>query len=581
MADFSNSEIAQLLRTVSTALTIKKANIFQSRAYDTAADAIEHLTIETQDLWEEGKLDDIPGVGASLQEYLDELFKTGTVKHFETLKKGIPDVVFELINVPGVGPKTAMELADMGIDTIMDLQKELESGGLIKKGLSEKRAEKLKIGLSEYLSRNDRMLLAFAGIQADRIIEYLKKSPDVEDADALGSLRRQVVTVGDLDFAASSKNPEKVIEWLTKMPGVKEVVSQGEGKIMVVLGSGLHVDLLVGKPESYGALLQHFTGSKHHNIKLRTYAEKHNLSLSEYGVKHIKTGEIIHTRHEDDLYKMIKMQTPPPEIREDNGEIEAALAHKLPTLVEPKQIKGDFHLHSNFPLEPSHGPGANSLEEIVEKAIELGYDYVGLSDHSPGFTTHSPLEIAKLVEKRTKKIEQIKYSYKHIRVQNGLEIDILPDGTLSVPNEVLVTLDYCVAGVHSVHKMSKEDMTERILKALSNPYVHILAHPTIRIINKRNSCDADWDKIFDFCAKNRKLLEINASPSRMDLREDLVRRGLEFGVHYIINTDAHELSQMDNMRFGVSVARRGWTGSKNIVNTNDWTKLSKWFNIKK
>lgn len=577
--NLSNQDVANLLRNVATALTLSKANQFQARAYENAADSIEHATADIQDLWEEGKLDEIPGVGKGLQEHLNELFKTGKVSHFETLMAKFPGVVYQLIKVPGVGPKTALELADKGVKSLEDLEKKLADGSLVKEGFSEKIAEKIKLGVAEFKGLGNRILLPIAGEQAKKIVEYLMKDPNVKQADYLGSLRRRVVTVGDLDFSASTKNSAKTIEHFTQMPEVKQVVSKGENKAMVVLKNGMHSDLLVGPPESYGALLQHFTGGKNHNIHLRTWAEKKGWSISEDGVKDIKTDKITPCKTEEELYKLLGMQTPPPEIREDTGEIEAALKHELPTLVELKDIKGDFHLHSNFPMEPSHGPGVNSLEEIIKKAESLGYDYVGLSDHSPGFTKNSKEKIIKLVETRTKYIQKLKQSTKSIRVLNGLEVDILPDGSISVPDEGLKLLDYSVAGVHSSHKTPKDQMTKRILKALSNPYVKILAHPTGRILNQRQSYDADWEEIFKYCATNKKLLEVNSFPNRLDLRDDLIRQAKEIGCKFIIDTDAHEISQMDNMEYGVSLARRGWLEKEDVVNTWDWKKVAEWFNI--
>jgi DNA polymerase (family 10) len=577
--NFANHEVADLLRNVATALTLQKANSFQVRAYENAADSIEHLTADLGDLWEEDKLDDIPGVGKGLQEHLDELFKTGKVKHFDSLMEDFPKVIYQLIKVPGVGPKTAQELAELGVKNLEDLEEKLEKGTLVEKGFSEKIAEKIKLGVVEYKGLGNRILLPVAGEQAEKIVEYIKKDPHVTQADYLGSLRRRVVTVGDLDFAAATKDPEKTLHHFATMPGVKHVVSEGGYKAMVVLNNGMHVDLLVGDPESYGALLQHFTGGKNHNIHLRTLAEKKGLSLSERGVKDLKTGEVKPIKKESELYAMLGMQTPDPELREDTGEIEAAIKHELPKLVTLGDIKGDMHLHSNFPMEPSHGPGANKLEEIIEKAKSLKYDFVGLSDHSPGFTKNSKDKIIQLIETRTKYIQKLKMSTKNVRVLNGLEIDILTDGSLSVPDEALKTLDYCVAGVHSSHKMPKDEMTNRILKALESPYVDIISHPTGRLLNQRQSYDADWDQIFEYCAKHKKLLEVNSFPNRLDLREDLIRRAKELGCKFIIDTDAHEISQMDNMEYGVSLARRGWLEKEDVVNTWSWEKVEAWFEI--
>ncbi|MBI4036695.1 DNA polymerase/3'-5' exonuclease PolX [Candidatus Daviesbacteria bacterium] len=586
--EYTNAQIAKLLRSVAAAYTLKKiGNIFQIRAYENAADSVEHSTSNIKDLWQEGQLDQIPGIGDKIKEYLDELFKKGKVEHFVSVKKGIPEVVFELLGIPGIGPKTAAKIADLGVKDLRDLKENLKDGKLVKKGLSEKLAQTLLLGLEESGKRDNRMLLPYAFAQAERILKYLKLSPDVEKADFLGSLRRMVATVGDLDFAASSRHPAEVMTHFIKMPQIKRVLDQGDNKASVVLDSNLQVDLLVGHPQSYGALLQHFTGSKSHNIHLRTVAEKKGLSLSEYGVTKVKSKkskvkeeEVIKTETEEELYGMMGMQTPAPEIREDTGEIEAALKHKLPSLIKLEDIKGDLHTHSNYPFEhPSHGLGIDSMENMISKAKQLGYEFIGISDHPPGFSAVSSEAMVKSIEKRTKVIQNIKQNTKSIRVLNGLEIDILADGQLSVPDEALKTLDYCIAGIHSGHRGSKEIITKRILAALENPHVDVLSHPTNRLINERESSDADWDEIFKFCAKNKKLLEINGYPNRLDLRDDLVKPALKYGVKFIINTDAHAKDQMNNMRFGVAVARRGWATKEDIVNSWDWTKLANWFNI--
>ncbi len=584
----SNAKIAKMLRNIAAAYTLKKlGNIFQIRAYETAAGSIEHSTVELQDLWEEGKLSEVSGLGKSIQSYLDELFNTGKVKHFEEVQKGIPEVVFDLLNIPGVGPKTARNLADLGVENLEDLKKKIKAGELVSKGFSAKVAQNIMLGLQSLNQRAHRMLLPYAAAQADKILNYLQQSPDVLQVHPLGSLRRMVATIGDLDFAVSSKQGKEVVDYFCKMADVVRVIDKGENKATVIFKSGVQGDLLVGQPESFGALLQHFTGSKAHNIALRTLANRKGLSLSEYGIRkvtRVKSQESredsIKTETEEEVYQALGMQTPLPEIREDTGEIEAALENKLPVLVELKDIKGDLHLHSNFPIaNPSHGPGVDSIEDIVNKAEALGYEFVGISDHPPGFTAVSKSEITKWVEKRTKFIQELNQRTKSIRVLNGLEIDILGDGNLSVPDEALATLDYCIAGIHSGHRNSKEKITERLIKALENPHIDIISHPTNRLLNERESSEADWEQVFKVAAKNNKLLEINAYPNRLDLRDDLVRQALKFGVKFIINTDAHQVSQMDNMRFGVAVAKRGWVSKKDIVNTWEWTSFAKRFKI--
>lgn len=578
--EFSNQRLAKILRNVAAAYTIKGiGNIFQVRAYENAADSVENSTSEIFDLWQEGKLDQVPGLGQAIRGYLDELFKTGKVKHFEQVQKGIPGVIFDLLEVSGIGPKTAEKIAGLGVKDLEDLKKKLKSGELVEKGFSSKLAQSIMVGLHELNQRGNRMLLPYGFAQADKILEYLKKSKDVIDAHPLGSLRRMVATVGDLDFSVSSNEPKKVIEYFCKLPGKMRILDQGDFKASIILQSGVRIDLLVGKPASYGALLQHFTGSKSHNIKLRTLANEQGYSLSEYGIKRMEGGKLVKTETEEEFYGLLKMDVPPPEIREDTGEVEAAIEHNLPELVNLGDIKGDLHLHSSFPIEkPSHAPGVNSIEEIIEKAEQLSYKYIGLSDHSPS-PTLAKERIKATIEKRTKSIQEIKKSNKSIRVLNGLEIDILGNGSLSVPEEALETLDYCIAGIHSGHRGSRDEITKRLISALNNPHVDIISHPTNRLLDERDSSEAEWEEIFKLVAEKGKVLEINAYPNRLDLRDDLVRGAKKYGVKFIINTDAHEVSQMDNMKFGVAVARRGWAEKKDIVNTWDWTDFTKWFNI--
>lgn len=578
--EFSNSKIAKLLRQVAAAYTLKKATIFQIRAYEAAADAIEHSTSEIKDLWDDNRLGEIPGVGEGIKAYLDELFKAGDVKHWEEMKNGIPEEVFEFLDIPGVGPKTALKLSELGARSISDLKHKLKSGELVKKGFSEKIAQKLELSL-ESLSglKTGRMLLPYAFAQAERVLEYLKKNPKIVEAEVLGSLRRMVATVGDLDFAVASRDPKGVIEYIISMPGISRVVEKGETQTTVFLSSGVHLDFIIVDPRAYGALLQHFTGSKHHNIHLREIAQKKGLSLSEFGVKDVGNGKTHHTPTESEFYGLLGMDAPPPEIREDTGEIEASLEHKLPNLVKLEDIKGDLHIHSSFPIEPSHDLGANSPEEIVKEAKMLGYSYLGLSEHQPSVANHTPEQMVRLITEKKKLIEHINSSQIEIRVLNLLEVDIMPDGSLSVPEEALKFLDFALAGVHSVHRMDKDKMTERILKALENPYVKVLTHPTGRLLNERESFEADWPKIFEFAAKNKKALEINAFPDRLDLTDSLVRKAKKYGVKFVINTDSHKLDQMENMRFGVAVARRGWAAKEDIVNTWGWKKFAEWFGL--
>lgn len=578
--EISNVQIARQLKQIGAVYSLKKGDFFKARAYETAADSIEHSTSEVKDLWEEGSLDKIPGVGEGLKEHLEDLLKTGKVKHWEKLKEAYPKAFFELLDIPGVGPKTALKLADLGVGSTEDLKNKIKSGELVKRGFSGKIAQKVLMAAEQAAqAKEKRMLLPYAFAQAERVVEYLKKSPKVKDVHSLGSLRRMVATIGDLDFSICSDSPQEVIDHIVKMPGVARVVEKGERSATVVLFSGLHLDFLIAESERYGALLHHFTGSKNHNIHIRKLAEEKGLSVSEYGVKNKKSGKIHSTKTEVELYKLLGMDTPPPELREDTGEIEAALKHQLPDLIDYGKIKGDLHLHSNYPLEPSHGPGADTIEDIAQNGKKMGYGYIGISDHPPSVSNHTNDKIISMIKGRTIHIDQLNSSNKYPRVLNLLEVDIQPNGTLSVPDEGLKLLDFAIAGIHSAHRQSKEEMTRRILKALKSPYVKIFVHPTGRLLNERDSYDADWKEIFKFVIENNKILEINAYPNRLDLPDTLVREAKSYGVKFVISTDSHELSQMENIKFGIAVARRGWLESKEVINTWDLKKVKNYFKI--
>src|SRR3989338_4299721 len=574
---FSNKEIAKLFRSISAAYTVKGDDYFKIIAYDKAADSIEHATSELKDLWDDHKLDTVPGLGKSIQSHLDELFKTGKVKHFEDVKKGLPQGMFELLDLSGMGPKSAYKLTkSLKIKNIKDLEAAAHAGKIRSlSGFGQKSENDILASIAQYKGQESRHLLPLAFSTAELILNHLRKIPQCEQAEPLGSLRRMVATVGDIDIAVASHNAQKVVKHFTKFREVGRGLEAGPKTSSVILKNGIQIDLMVQPPDAFGALLQHFTGSKNHNIHLREIALKKHLSLSEYGIK-VK-GVLKKFETEEDFYQFLGMDWIPPELSEDTGEIEAAASHKLPQLVKLEDIKGDIHLHSDFPIEPSHDPGANSFEEIIEKARTLGYEYIGFSDHSPGYSTHSKGQIIQLIKKRTNAIGKLRSKHQEIKLLNLLEIDILANGTLSVPDEGLRVLDGAIAGVHSSHRQDRKTMTKRILTACQSPYVQVISHPTGRKLQEREAYEVDWREVFEECLKTKTILEVNAWPNRLDLPDVLVKKATKVGVKLIINTDSHEVSKMDNMRFGVAVARRGWASAKDIINTLPWLEFKKWF----
>lgn len=449
-------------------------------------------------------------------------------------------------------------------------------------GFAEQSEKDILAGIAEFGRREERMLLPYASKLADKIIGYLRKHPNIEEVYSLGSLRRCCATIGDIDLAVKTKKAKEVIDYFVKYPETKKVVNKGKAKAAIRLKNGRKVDFRA-QESSFGAMLQYFTGSKHHNIHLREIGQKKGLSLSEYGIK-VK-GKLKKFANERDFYRFLGMNWIPSELREDAGEIEASQKHKLPKLVKPSDVKGDFHTHSNYAYqESSHDGGENSFEEIIEKAIDLGYEYIGLGDHSPSVTNHTSQQIIDLLSIRKRKIEQVLKSKKftqcnrhkkafEIKILNTMEVDILADGRLAVPDEGLEMLDIAFVGVHSSMRQDRKTMTRRILDGLSHPRVKFLAHPTDRKLGKREGYELDWEEIFAFCLKNDKWLEINAMPDRLDLPDTLVREAVKKGVKIVINSDAHNIESMPFIKYGVSVARRGWAEKKNIINTLPWRQL--------
>ncbi len=555
---FTNQEIADLLSSVAAAYTLKGFNRFQVIAYENAASGVEHATSDLKDLWQDGKIGEIPGVGEHLEKYLNELFTEGEVKHFAEVMKGIPKAVFPLLKVPGVGPKTALKMAEAGVGSVEDLKAKIESGELSKKGFSEKNLINILRGVEEYSRRSKRLLLPIAAEIAATVQEYLEKSPDLLRIEPLGSMRRKLATIGDIDFAVATKKPKEVIEYFTHFPGARSVVEAGEFSSTIHLKNGINVDILVQPPEHYGSLLQHFTGSKHHNIHLRNYALKNGYSVSEQGVKEVKSGKLIEMKNESDVYKLLNMQTPIPEIREDTGEIEAALKHTLPTFIDEGDLRGDLHTHTSW------SDGQNTIKEMADTALKLGREYIAITDHS-----YPSLRF----KDRIKAIEQYNDSQSDLRVIFGLEVNINADATLQVPDEVLKMHQWNTASIHTAFRQPREEMTSRIIKALEHPYIDALSHPTGRLLLDREGIDADWEKIFTAAVKLGKVIEINSFPNRLDLPDSLVREAVKSKVKFVINSDSHQPFHLELLPFGVSVARRGWVEKDMVLNTLPWSKF--------
>lgn len=585
----TNPEIAKLLRHIAASFAIKdeRKYHFQIVAYERAADTIQNLSTQIADLYKEDKLHDLPGIGTSIQQHLTDLFKHGKVEHFETVMKGIPPAVFPLLDVPSFGPKKAYKLVTaFNLDnpqTVLEDIKKLATEGKIAglDGFGEKSQADVLRALGEFAEgagKTTRMLLPFAAEIADSIVSYMKQNPAVIEIAPLGSLRRRAPTVGDVDLAVATKDPESVLSHFVNYPYTSRVIEKGPATSSILTTGGQQIDLMIQPLESWGSLLQHFTGSKHHNVHLRDLALKKGLSLSEYGIKILKSGDDTrkHYRTEESFYEAIGLQWIPPEMREDTGEIELAQEHKLPKLVELKDIKGDFHIHSSYPIEPSHDLGMNSMQDMLDMAKEQGYEYLAFSEHNPSVSRHSKTEIYEILAKRQEKIEQLKESNKDIRIISLLETDILANGNLAIDEKCLNLLDGTIVSIHSAFGMNTEDMTKRVLGGLSHPKAKILAHPTGRKIGERNGYQLDWDKVFAFCKENNKALEINCWPERSDLPDSLIKQAVSHNIKLAIDTDSHAVSHMQYMYYGVWMARRGWATKEDILNTMEYNKLMDW-----
>lgn len=588
--NMTNQEIAQLLRKISAAYLVLGENRFKIIAYDRAADSVEHETHDLKEYWKKGTLDDVPGIGSSISSNLDELFRTGTVKHFNEILSRVPGSMFPLLLVPGVGPKKAYRLVtELGLkhekSIINDLEKAAKGHKIASlEGFGEKSEEDILASIAIYRRgqiKENRMPLPVADAVAQDVIGHLKKNKHVKQIDVLGSLRRQVSTIGDIDLAVATEEPENVIEHFLTYEHQK-ITEKGPTGATLLLHNGRQVDLRVQTPGKYGAMLQYFTGSKNHNIRLREYALSKGLSLNEYGIKHVKTQKTSSYGTEEAFYHALGLAWIPPEIREDRGELEASIHKKLPNLPELSDIKGDLHMHTSYFFETSHDIGKNSLAEHLDAARDLDYQYIGISDHNPSITNHTDAQIADIMKRRKEHYDKAAQawaakSHKKIGVFVMCEVDILPDGRLALPDAAFDYVDAVVVSLHSSFTQDRDTVTRRIVKALSHhPKVRIWGHPTGRLLGSREGVNADWEEVFAVAKKHDIALEINAYPERLDLPDPLVYDAVKAGIKFTIDTDSHAVQHMSLMRYGVSVARRGWAQKDDIRNTMGYNDFKNW-----
>ena len=551
-------EIAELLDLL--------GETFKPRAYRRAARSIESLAEDLADIAHRGELEEIPGVGKAISGKIQEFLDTGKVKALEELRAKVPRGLVELLQIPDVGPRTVQKLqAELGISTIEQLQEALDSHRIRDlPGFGARSEASIRRNLELYLKQRQRRPLSAAYHIAQKLLQILGEVPGVEQIERAGSLRRWRETVGDLDILIASEKPAPIMKAFTELSDVKQVLAHGPTKSSVLLSDGMQVDLRVVKPENFGAALQYFTGSKAHNIALRRIAQKRKWKLSEYSLSDTEDGSVIAQRTEAEIYKALGMPWIPPELREDAGEIEAAQENQLPKLVELGDIRGDLHVHTKW------SDGRDTIETMAQAAIQRGYEYIVISDHSKRMTIAKGLAEEKLLE-QIDVIRKLDQKLTDIHILSGVEVEILSDGTLDLTDEVLAETDVVAASIHYDTRGSDEEMTARLLRAMENKYVDLLAHPTGRLVGERPPYSVNLDKLFEAAKHNGVILEINSY--RLDISAVEARRAKEQGIKLAVNSDAHWASGLEIMRFGVAVARRGWLEPHDIINTLSFTEL--------
>lgn len=567
-----NQELAKVFYEIANYLAMNEV-AFKPYAYEKAALTIETLENDVEEIYRQGgkkALEELSGVGKNIAAHIAEYLETGKLKYYEELQKKTPVNFQELSAVEGLGPRRIKILYQkLNVRNLKDLEKAANSHKVaLLFGFGEKTENNILEGIKFLKRSKGRFLLNEILPKTIEVFEKLKTIKGVERVDYCGSLRRMKETIGDVDFLVIAKNPSLVMDSFVAMPGVIKVWSKGTTKSSVRTKEGFDMDIRVVPKRSYGAASQYFTGSKEHNIATRIIAMGKGLKLSEYGL--FRGSKMIASITEENVYKALGMQWVPPEMREDRGEVELALEGKLPSIIGYGDIRGDLHTHSDW------DGGENSIREIAETAMGMGYEYLGIADHTKSLKIEHGLN-EKQLEWRNKEIDKINLKFQKqkskFRVLKGCEANILKDGSIDINDEALKKLDYVIAGVHSNFKMPKDKMTERMIRAMKNPHVDIISHPTGRILKKRDEYQIDLDKILKTAKETGTVLEVNAWPERLDLNDQNIKRAKEAGVKIAINTDAHQKSQLKLMKFGISQARRGWAEKKDVINCHPLQKM--------
>lgn len=564
----TKQEVSEILDEIGTLLELKGENPFKSRAYANASRTVAALEMDLDEAVRSGALKEVKGIGPALFKKITELVTTGKLAYYEELKAAVPAGLLEMIRIPGLGPKRARLIHDqLGISTIGELEYACNENRLLKlEGFGPRMQEKILQGIQYVRKQKGQFHYPVAADEAEKLFDALKTHKAVKRIAIAGSLRRRKEVVKDIDLLVSAERSGPVMEAFTSFPEVEEVVAKGETKSSVRLKSGINVDLRVVSDAEFPYALHHFTGSKEHNVAMRGRAQRLGFKMNEYGLFH---GEkLIPCKNEEEIFSKLGLAYIPPELREDMGEIAAAESGRLPRLVEEKDIKGIFHNHTVY------SDGSATLEEMVDAARAAGYEYIGISDHSRSAQYAHGLEIERVREQQGK-IDALQKKYKDITIFKGTECDILPDGSLDYPDEVLASFDFVIVSIHSKFKMTEAGMTDRILKAIQNPYVTILAHPTGRLLLTREAYPVDMPKIIRAAGDLGVVMELNANPMRLDLDWRLAPLAVEVGVPVSINPDAHSVEGVQDVRYGVGIARKGWLTRESVFNTKSAAEMKK------
>ncbi len=562
-----NLEVAELLNEIADYIEFA-GEPFKVRAYRKAALVIGGLSEDIWQIWKENRLEELPGVGENIAKKIDEFLKTGKLKYFYELKKKTPVDMEALGRIEGIGPKTILKFYnELNVKNVDGLEKAAKQGKIKNiKGLGPVVEQNILKSIEFSRKSKERVPLGFALASAEQVVAMLKAMKEVERISIAGSTRRMKETIGDIDILVTSKNPDKVIDFFAKMPNVDGILAKGPTKSSVRLKEGIQVDLRALNDKVFGAGLLYFTGNQQHNIILRRIAIEKNLKLSEYGLFDKKTNRLIAGKTEEEIYKKLGMDYIEPEMREDEGEIELAQHHMLPKLIGYNDIKGDLQMHTNW------SDGSNSVEEMALAAKKLGHEYICITDHTGKLAIANPLDEKRIVAQR-KEIDKINKKISGITILHGTEVNITEDGTLDMKDSVLKQLNIVVASIHSGFKNPKDKITKRMVNAMENENVDIIAHPTGRLITKRESYEIDLDEVFDAAKKTNTVMEINSYPERMDLRDVHVKAAIKAGVKLVINTDAHNTDQLHFIKLGIGTARRGWATKNDVVNTRNLKEL--------